>query len=537
MALRKIATFPGAGASIRRSLTHVGGRRCGLVHSVAGSGHGGVCLRSPLQELGDSSRQKVAQGGTAALAYFGTEPRKNNTDQWLLLFENFVIPTEIRSAVLQAQVRRRNSMVCLSVNRRQILGAIGGASASLLLPRITSAAASGNTERVAELLNAYVATKKVAGAVAVVGTRRGPHFVTAGHIAFAEGAVTAKPDSIWRIYSLTKLVTGAAAMLLIEDGKLAVDTPVADVFPTFKSPQVLVSPGASETRPARSAVTVRHLMTHTSGLVGSLVPEPPLSTFYVDRKLNVSRVSLEEDAKVKHQTSLLAFAAAAGTVPLAFDPGTQWSYGISSDVLGGVIEKVSGMPFEHFLESRLFHPLGMIDTSFTITGTKLSRFATLYQVSSKGLKPIDAPPHSIFAKPPPFPYPSSGLVSSARDFGRFTGMLLGEGALDGIRVLKTQTARLMMSNLLPDGVKAIGQGWGAGGLVLLATTTAATPFGVNRGTYGWEGAGGTVAWVDRTAGIYAVLMTQYTPSDAYSFHSDLTAAIFTDQLPPTRSAT
>lgn len=422
-------------------------------------------------------------------------------------------------------------MNCRPVNRRQILGAIGGASTSLLLTRIASATSNGNTQDVAGLLNEYVAKKKVAGAVAVVGTHRGPHFTTAGNISLDKGAALAEPDSLWRIYSMTKLVTGAAAMLLIEDGKLSVDTPVADIFPTFSSPRVLVNPGKPETRAARSPITIRHLMTHTSGLVGSLVPEPPLSTFYVDRKLNVSRVSFDDDAKAKHQTSLLAFAAAAGTVPLAFDPGTQWSYGISSDVLGGVVEKVSGMSFEHFLEERIFHPLGMIDTSFTVARTKLSRLATNYQVSPEGLKPIDVPPHSIFAVPPPFPYPSSGLVSSARDYARFAGMLLGEGILDGTRVLKTQTARLMMSNLLPDGVKAIGQGWGAGGLVLLVTSTAATPFGINHGTYGWQGTGGTVAWVDRTAGIYAVLMTQYTPTEAYSFPSDLTKAIFADQLP------
>jgi CubicO group peptidase (beta-lactamase class C family) len=261
-----------------------------------------------------------------------------------------------------------------------------------------------------------------------------------------------------------------------------------------------------------------------------MVPEPPLSTFYADRKLNVSRVSLEDDSKVHHQTSLLAYAVAAGTVPLAFDPGSQWSYGISSDVLGGVIEKVSGIPFERFLERRIFDPLGMIDTSFIVSGAKLNRFATNYEVSSEGLKPIDAPPRTIFAQPPPFPYPSSGLVSSARDFARFTGMLLGEGALNSTRILTTQTARLMMSNLLPGGVKALGQGWGAGGLVLLTSTGGATPFGMTLGTYGWEGSAGTVAWVDRSTGIYAVLMAQYMPSDAYSLHSEFTAAIFADRF-------
>jgi CubicO group peptidase (beta-lactamase class C family) len=411
-----------------------------------------------------------------------------------------------------------------------VLGGVIAGSASLLLSKVSSAGASGDTGRVSALLDEYVGNNKVAGVVAVIGKRyEEPRFVSFGHIAFSEGAA-AGPDSLWRIYSLTKLVTGAAAALLIEDGKVALDTPIAEIFPTFGSPQVLIGTGTSQTRPAKSAVTVRHLMTHTSGLVGSMVPEPPLSTFYADRKLNVSRVSLEDDSKVHHQTSLLAYAVAAGTVPLAFDPGSQWSYGISSDVLGGVIEKVSGIPFERFLERRIFDPLGMIDTSFIVSGAKLNRFATNYEVSSEGLKPIDAPPRTIFAQPPPFPYPSSGLVSSARDFARFTGMLLGEGALNSTRILTTQTARLMMSNLLPGGVKALGQGWGAGGLVLLTSTGEATPFGMTLGTYGWEGSAGTVAWVDRSTGIYAVLMAQYMPSDAYSLHSEFTAAIFADRF-------
>jgi CubicO group peptidase (beta-lactamase class C family) len=414
------------------------------------------------------------------------------------------------------------------VSRRGMLGVLGGVAACSALARITSAATRGDEHRVTELLRSYVTAGKIAGAVAVVGTPKGPSFFAAGRISLAASAAPADPDSLWRIYSMTKLITGAAAMALIEDGRLSLDLRVAELFPAFGSPRVLTDWTSSEMRPARSDITVRHLMTHTSGLVGSMVPEPPLSTFYLDRKLNVSRVSLAADANVKHQSDLLNFAAAAGTVPLVFDPGTSWSYGISSDVLGGVVEKVSAMPFEEFLAQRIFRPLGMTDTAFTVPASKLNRLATSYLVSSQGIEPIDTPPHSIFASPPPFPYPSSGLVSSARDFSRFAGMLLGEGTYKGARVLGTRTARLMMSNLLPEGVTAMEQGWGAGGMVRLDSANEATPLGMHRGTYGWQGAGGTVAWVDRNAGIYAVLMTQYMPSDAYDLHSELATAIFAE---------
>lgn len=415
------------------------------------------------------------------------------------------------------------------LNRRLLLcAALPLAACAASHSRPLSGSAEGGTVKV--LLDRYVADRKLAGAVAVIGTMRGPQFVSSGRLALDETASSAAPDSLWRIYSLTKLVTGAAAMLLVEDGRISLETPVSDIFPAFASPQVLVSPGSSQTRPATAPITVRHLMTHTSGLVGSRVPEPPLSTFYLDRRLNVSRVSFDDDANARHQSSLLAFGAAAGTVPLAFDPGSQWSYGISSDVLGAVVEQVSGTPFERFLQTRIFDPLDMRDTDFVVSSDKLNRLSTNYQVSAQGLNPVDAPPRSIFAESPPFPFPSSGLVSSAHDYARFMGMLLGEGALDRARVMRTQTARLMMSNLLPDGVSAAGgQGWGAGGSVLLAGADVPTPLGMTSGAYGWQGGAGTVAWVDRTTGIYAILMSQYMPTEAYPLPMELTAAILTER--------
>lgn len=415
------------------------------------------------------------------------------------------------------------------VNRRVVLGAMSSAPAAILLPRIVSAAKGGDGH-VRAVLEEYVAKKKIPGAVAVVGDRDGPRFVSSGRIAFGEEAAACGPDSLWRIYSMTKLVTGAAAMLLLEEGKLALDTPVGEIFPTFHSSQVLVDPAKPDTRNAKSAVTVRHLMTHTSGLVGSMVSEPPLGALYLDRKLNVVRVSIEMEKTAQHQSSLMAFAAAAGTVPLVFDPGTRWSYSLSSDVLGAVVEKISGMPFERFLQTRLFDPLGMTDTSFMVGTDKLSRFATNYQASPDGLRPVDAPPRSIFAQAPPFPYPSSGLVSSARNFASFAAMLLGEGSSGGVRILSAPTARLMMSNLLPDGVRTtFGQGWGAGGAVLMAASPKPTPLGMTAGTYGWQGAAGTVCWVDRATGIYAILMAQYMPTEAYGLHADFAAAAFADR--------
>lgn len=405
------------------------------------------------------------------------------------------------------------------MHRRQVIAALGASGIALVYAGNCRASDTA-VESIQTLLDAYVARGAVAGAVAVIGSRERVRFVCSGRIALESAAAPADPDSLWRVYSMTKLVTGAAAMALIEDRKLTLDTEVARIFPSFKDAVVLDDRTAAGTRRAKTAITVRHLMTHTSGLVGSLVPEPPLSDFYVDRKLNVSRVSAEAEANARHQDSLLAFASAAGTVPLAFEPGTGWSYGISSDVLGGVIEKVSGQPFERFLEARILAPLGMKDTDFVVRGAQIDRLSTNYLVTPDGLQLVDAPPGSLFTQPPPFPYPSSGLVSSARDFSRFAGMLLGEGTVGDTRILSTRVARLMMSNLLPTGVRAHGEGWGAGGQVFLGTAAKAGPLGRSRGTYGWEGAAGTTCWVDRSRGIFALLMTQYMPNRAHDLHAD-----------------
>jgi CubicO group peptidase (beta-lactamase class C family) len=428
--------------------------------------------------------------------------------------------------------RKEKDMRTRTVSRRSTLGALAATSLGISFSEIVRSAPRRVTRsHVRALLDQYVAKRKIAGAVAAIGRRAGADFVSVGRVAFSDHASACDPDSLWRIYSMTKLVTGAAAMLLIDEGKLTLDMPVEQIFPTFRGSRVLISPNGTETRNAESIVTIRHLMTHSSGLVGSLVAEPPLGPLYADRELNVARVSLEADSTAQHQSSLLAFAAAAGTVPLAFDPGTQWSYGISSDVLGGVIEKISEVPFDQFLEKRLLGPLGMRDTGWVVRPGALSRFATNYEVSEGGMRPLDAPPQTIFAKEPPFPFPSSGLVSSARDYARFASMLLGEGASGRIRVLGTEAARIMMSNLLPNGVRAnFGMGWGAGGAVLMSSTPTPTPFGRTEGTYGWEGAAGTLCWVDRTQGLYAVLMAQYMPTEAYNLPSEFSAAVFADHV-------
>ncbi len=223
-----------------------------------------------------------------------------------------------------------------------------------------------------------------------------------------------------------------------------------------------------------------------------------------------------------------AFAEAAASVPLLFEPGSKWTYSIGLDVAGAVVEKVSDMPFETFLDQRLFAPLGMADTGFMVPPAKLDRFATNYKYTPTGLEVIDTRQNSAFAQMPPMPAGGAGLISSARDYARFMAMLLGEGQMGRARILKPRTAQAMMSNLMEPGVLATTQtgntGYGAGG----RSAVAATPGGEGVGTYGWSGAANSVAWVDRASGIYVVLMTQIMQWFPNPIYEELGRALYGD---------
>ncbi|MDZ7588248.1 MAG: serine hydrolase domain-containing protein [Parasphingorhabdus sp.] len=203
-------------------------------------------------------------------------------------------------------------------------------------------------------------------------------------------------------------------------------------------------------------------------------------------------------------------------LPLVYQPGTRWSYSIGLDVMGYVIQQVSGMPFDAFLQKRIFNPLDMRSTFFTVPENRAVDLATNYAVVAGNVLPIDTGANSIYLDQPNFPFGGSGLVGSARDYDRFLGMLLGFGKLGDTRIMKPETARLGMSNLLPEGVTVgtqlrIEGGFGAGGLVGAGTATSPA------GTFGWGGAAGTMAFVDTLRGFRAGGYTQYMPSEPMIF--------------------
>lgn len=417
------------------------------------------------------------------------------------------------------------------LDRRLFLSAAGAIGSAALMP-FPALARQGWSASNAVLAD-YVVRKSIAGGVIATGAKASDAaFLAAGKIAL--GAETpADADTLWRIYSMTKPVTGMAAMILIGEKKLGLDQPIADFLPAYKDMRVCTNPDTSlETVPAKTQITVRHLLTHTAGLGYTIVTQGPLLQEYIKLGINpaaISRFPIPGLPQVPTAPSLTEFADRLATLPLAYEPGTLWSYSVSLDLLGRVIELASGQAFDAFLKARLFDPLGMNDTFFTVPADKVARLSTNYALVGTSLIPVDTGARSVYLDKPPFPFGGAGLVSSARDYDRFLAMLLGKGTIDGTAVMAPEMVALGMSNLLPPGASTgtgyiKGQGFGAGGRV--KTTADETPSSI--GTFGWGGAAGTIAWVDPARGIRAAGYAQYVPSEAQPFTTDVGKAVYTD---------
>lgn len=389
------------------------------------------------------------------------------------------------------------------------------------------------------LYSGYVAAGKMPGIVGAFGAGDLPTvFVSAGRIGDQPDAAAAGPDSLWRVYSMTKPVTAMAAMILIEEGKLRLDEPVGEVIPAFKSMRVQLGENTIESRPAARPITIRNLLTHTAGLGYTIVTTGPLLDYYNRNGINPGQVNaeMEVDFRKTRPSSLQEFADRVAHAPLIADPGTKWSYSIGLDVLGAVIEKASGMPFDAFVQQRILDPLKMTSSYWTVPASEVGRLATNYAFVGDRRVPVDPAATSVYLSPPSFPYGGAGLVMSARDYDRFLHMLQDYGTLDGVQVMKPETAKLAMSNLLPAGVAYGGvsgatggttgprMGYGAGGSVVLED--AANSNGA--GTYGWGGAAGTKAWVNPVKKVRGTIMVNYFPADKWPLQDDTIKALHAD---------
>ncbi|AZI34562.1 putative hydrolase [Caenibius tardaugens NBRC 16725] len=419
--------------------------------------------------------------------------------------------------------------------RRIFMGGTAALGASLALAPSFAWAKSGPQAEVwpgvTQFTDGYVRSGKLAGAIAAMGLGQDAlQFVARGQRTF-EGAPM-DGDSLFRIYSMTKPVTGMAVMALIDDGKLKLDQPLADILPKYTSMQVQRVPDGSITDlvPAQRPITIRHLLTHTSGLGYSIIQNGPIKTAYVQAGLvpgQISRLPIAELFGTRNTTlTLTQFADRLADMPLVYQPGTKWSYSVGLDLLGRVIEVVSGQTFDAFLQERLFDPLGMTSTWFQVPQDQVRRMTTNYGIMQGVLLPLDPGTASVFAMKPAFPFGGAGLVSSPRDYDRFLRMLLGYGKFEGKRIIGEEAVRIGTSNLLPAGISTVGTfatggGFGAGGRVGL---------GVEAGTFGWAGAAGTMGFVDMKRGWRGGFYAQYMPASAYPIQGEFPQVAMKDAI-------
>ena len=378
--------------------------------------------------------------------------------------------------------------------------------------------ASQRLARIKTKMQRYVDEQKLAG-ISTLITRRGNvvHFEQVG-MADVEAGTPMAADTIFRIYSMTKPITSVAVLMLLEEGCFRLSDPVADYLPIFKNVKVLDKidgSGAWLVDPVRP-MTIRDLLTHTAGLSYGFE-----ENFYLDQ-LYLQQVW--HPVETNPQLTLAEWIGAIAQLPLAYQPGTRYRYSFATDVLGYLVEVVAGMPFADFLQQRIFEPLGMVDTFFTVPPDKVSRFATTYgSKDGGGLKVVDAAQSSRFARPTRRASGGGGLLSTTGDYLRFAQMLLNKGTLAGERLLSRKTVELMTVNHLPDGIyldndPRIGQGLGLGVSVLLDLGKGQMLGSI--GNYGWSGAANTNFWIDPQEELIGILMLQCMPDRVYPVTDD-----------------
>jgi CubicO group peptidase (beta-lactamase class C family) len=372
------------------------------------------------------------------------------------------------------------------------------------IPQVTPAKAGLSEAKLAEVdrfMERQVAEQKIAGGIVVI-SRQGKigFFHTYGQMD-REANQPMKPDTIFRIYSMSKAITTAAALTLYDAGKIGLDDPVSKYIPSFANLKVATTNGL---RAPIRPVTIKDLMLHTCGIsYGGVGPDALKETW--------NRLKPLESANLAEMAEKLS------QVPLAFDPGTDWTYGAGIDVLGRIIEVVSGDNLDVFLDKAIFKPLDMPDTAFSVPPEKLTRFAANYRRSTNGLVVMDVPAESKYTKPTTFFSGGGGLVGTARDYLRFLAMIEQGGKLDGKRVLKAKTVKLMTSDQLPKAAfpiyfgndKRPGTGFGLGFSVRTEITTW-DPAG-HVGEYGWGGAASTHYWASPQDKLIVITLEQIMP--------------------------
>ena len=374
---------------------------------------------------------------------------------------------------------------------------------------------SAQLDRVTAGLQAHIDQGHIAGVVAAVVRDGRLVYMEALGQADIEAARPMPKDAIFRLYSMTRSMTSLAAMILWEEGAFQLDDPISRYLPQFMGQRVFAdagSPDMNQTQSRDGDITVEHLLLHTSGL-GSRS-----SGIYRAEGVRLRSISVEQ------------MVDNAARTPLFEDPGTNWRYGISTTILGRLVEVWSGKPLEDYLQERVFGPLGMTDTGFWVGAERADRLATVYRASREGeLRPYQME-EIPFTEQPVLIEGGVGLVASTMDFLRFSQMFLNGGELDGNRVLQPETIAMMTVNRIPDallpigfGRPTLGQGWGFGFSIVMDASQYAYP--VNDGDFWWDGSAGTRFWIDPTENMVTIVMAQVSPASGRGFREEFKTGV------------
>jgi len=403
-----------------------------------------------------------------------------------------------------------------------VLAALAAAAAAL---ETTSPEAAGlsaeRLERLTEVLDGYVEDGRLAGGVALVARRGQIVYLNAFGDRDRESNAPMTPDTMFRIASQTKAIVSTAAMMLQEEGALLIGDPVGDYLPEFRETTVALprDDGGYDVVRARRPITIRDLLTHTSGFgYGTGVAADRWQSaglqgwYFADR-----------DEPIAETVKRIA------ALPADAQPGERWVYGYSTDILGALVERVSGQPLDRFLAERIFEPLGMHDTHFYVPEAKRDRLATVYAAAEGGtiVRAEGAGPHGQgdYVDGPRKSFSGgAGLVSTATDYARFLQMLLNGGELDGVRLLGRKTVELMTIDHLGEVTFRPGEGFGLGFSIVEDVGRRGTPGSV--GEFGWGGAYHSTYWVDPAEELVVVYLTQLLPAGDIDDHQKLRALVY-----------
>jgi CubicO group peptidase (beta-lactamase class C family) len=361
-------------------------------------------------------------------------------------------------------------------------------------------------------MQALVDRGHFAGLVALIARRGAVAYLRRFGLADLEARRPMQPDTIFRIYSMTKPITSVALLMLYEEGLFQLNDPVSRFIPAFSDLRVYAGEGC-EPVPLERPVTIRHLLTHTSGLS---YPNPEGSP--VERRM---WQLTQERQKTLPEETLAEWLPRLLSLPLPYQPGTRFQYGYSTDVAGYLVELLSGLPFDAFLQQRIFEPLGMVDTGFWVPPARVDRLAAMYAHGGQGaLELADPGPGGRYAQERRFFSGGGGLVSTPADYYRFAQMLLNEGELDGTRLLGRKTVELMTMNHLPPpplpssfGGDFYGEGYGFGLGVRVRLDVARGAHPGSLGEYGWAGYAGTDYWADPQEQMIGLFFPQLEPRE------------------------